>query len=188
MVIGKPTRKSEQARKNVKSACVDELRGRRARFCREYVLDLNGTQAAIRAGYSPKTAGSQAYDLLKKPEIRAEIGSLERVAAEKLEIEHHDMLKRYWDIATGDVNDLVRIERRCCRHCHGEDHEYQWKTKGEYTRAVDAFLVDLAKGDSAALVALGETIDAGGRIPSMPENTGGFGFDARCEPHPDCPE
>ena len=90
----------------------DALLPAQRRFCREYVLDWNGTQAAIRAGYSSKTAGSQAHDLLKKPEIRAEIGRLERAAAEKLEIEHTDLLRRLWDIATGDVNDLVRIERR----------------------------------------------------------------------------
>ena len=39
-------------------------------FAREYLVDRNATQAAIRAGYSPKTAGSQAHDLLKKPEIQ----------------------------------------------------------------------------------------------------------------------
>lgn len=40
------------------------------RFCEEYLVDLNGTQAAIRSGYSVKTAGSQAEQLLKKLEIR----------------------------------------------------------------------------------------------------------------------
>jgi len=48
-------------------------RDRRARFAQEYLVDLNATQAAVRAGYSPRTAGSQASDLLKKPEIQAAI-------------------------------------------------------------------------------------------------------------------
>jgi phage terminase small subunit len=152
------------------------------------MLDWNGTQAAIRAGYSPKTAGSQAHDLLKKPEIRAEIGRLERAAAEKLAIRHIDILKRLWDIATGDVNDLVRIERRACRYCHGADHQFQWKTEREYRDAVDAFLKEITGGDHKALIALGEQIDAGTRIPGVPDDEGGYGYDATAAPSPDCPE
>ena len=40
------------------------------RFADEYLVDLNGTQACIRAGYSVKTAGSQAEQLLKKLDIK----------------------------------------------------------------------------------------------------------------------
>jgi phage terminase small subunit len=39
-------------------------------FAHEYLIDRNATRAAIRAGYSARSAGSQAHDLLKKPEIR----------------------------------------------------------------------------------------------------------------------
>jgi phage terminase small subunit len=48
-------------------------RDRRARFVEEYLVDLNATQAAIRAGYSPRTARSQGSDLLTKPDIQAAI-------------------------------------------------------------------------------------------------------------------
>lgn len=43
------------------------------RFCDEYLIDLNGRQAAIRAGYSPKNAARQACKLLKREEIRGYI-------------------------------------------------------------------------------------------------------------------
>ena len=43
------------------------------RFIHEYLADCNGTQAAIRAGYSRKTAGAIAEKLLKKAEIRKAI-------------------------------------------------------------------------------------------------------------------
>lgn len=46
------------------------LNDKQRRFVAEYLKDQNATQAAIRAGYSKKTAGSQGHDLLKKPEIR----------------------------------------------------------------------------------------------------------------------
>ena len=47
-------------------------------FIKEWIVDNNATQAAIRAGYSPKSAASQGSALLKKPEIRRHISSLER--------------------------------------------------------------------------------------------------------------
>mgnify|MGYP001163144680 FL=1 len=50
------------------------------RFIEEYLVDLNATQAAIRAGYSPDTAGSIGCENLKKPEIRARI---EKAIAER---------------------------------------------------------------------------------------------------------
>ena len=46
------------------------------RFVEEYLVDLNATQAAIRAGYSPNTAGSIGEENLKKPEIKNAITSL----------------------------------------------------------------------------------------------------------------
>ena len=49
-------------------------------FAEEYLRDLNATQAAIRAGYSPDTAGSIGGENLKKPEIRA---CIDRAMAER---------------------------------------------------------------------------------------------------------
>lgn len=47
----------------------DGLNPRQRAFVAEYLVDLNGTQAAIRAGYSPATAGEIAYEYLGKPRI-----------------------------------------------------------------------------------------------------------------------
>lgn len=58
------------------------------RFCLEYVVDHNGTQAAIRAGYSPtnpNAAGVMAHELLRIPKIKDEIQRHEDLFAEKLE-------------------------------------------------------------------------------------------------------
>lgn len=49
------------------------LTAKQKRFIEEYLIDLNATQAAIRAGYSPATAYSIGNENLKKPEIRARI-------------------------------------------------------------------------------------------------------------------
>nr|WP_305071650.1 terminase small subunit [Providencia sp. wls1938] len=60
----------------------DELNEQQTRFCQEYIVDLNGTQAAIRAGYSEKSAAQIASENLRKPHIRAHI---KKLAAERNE-------------------------------------------------------------------------------------------------------
>jgi len=55
-------------------------------FVREYLIDLNATQAAIRAGYSEKTAGQIGDENLKKPEIAAEIQAAMDKRAQRTEI------------------------------------------------------------------------------------------------------
>jgi phage terminase small subunit len=52
------------------------LRPRHVRFVREYLVDLNGAQAAIRAGYSPRRADQTAYELLRNREIQAAVSQL----------------------------------------------------------------------------------------------------------------
>lgn len=68
-------------------------------FAVEYVKDRNATQAAIRAGYSAKTAYSQAHDLLKKPEIQSLIKELEDAAAERSAITVDRIVERLNKIA-----------------------------------------------------------------------------------------
>jgi phage terminase small subunit len=55
-------------------------------FCKEYIVDMNGTQAAIRAGYSAKTANEQASDLLAKPNIKQYVQSLMDERSKRTEI------------------------------------------------------------------------------------------------------
>lgn len=49
------------------------MTNKQKRFCEEYLIDLNATQAAVRAGYSTSTAGAIGAENLKKPQIRARI-------------------------------------------------------------------------------------------------------------------
>lgn len=61
-----------------------KLRDRQERFCREYIIDYNATQAAIRAGYSKKTAGSIGSENLTKPEILSRVRELQAEQRERL--------------------------------------------------------------------------------------------------------
>ena len=58
---------------------------KRLRFCQEYVKDNNGTQAAIRAGYSKKTAKAQASRLLTNVDVKSDIAQLNAKIAKKIE-------------------------------------------------------------------------------------------------------
>ena len=54
------------------------------RFCMEYVIDYNGTQAAIRAGYKESDAPTRAHRLLKKAEVSARVRELQHELAQRL--------------------------------------------------------------------------------------------------------
>lgn len=62
-------------------------------FCREYMIDFNATQAAIRAGYSKKTAGQIGEENLKKPEIDKRVASLKAEAAKRNDIKVDDLIE-----------------------------------------------------------------------------------------------
>ena len=57
-----------------------KLTKKQERFVYEYLIDLNATQAAIRSGYSKKSAYSIGFENLKKPEI---IEAIQRASAER---------------------------------------------------------------------------------------------------------
>jgi len=66
---------------------IAKLSPKQARFCREYVVDLNGTAAACRAGYSSVSAKQQASRLLTKANVQAAIAELQAAVAERLDID-----------------------------------------------------------------------------------------------------
>lgn len=62
------------------------LTAKQQAFVREYLIDLNATQAAIRAGYSAKTAGAIGEENLRKPEITAAVQEAMDARAQRTEI------------------------------------------------------------------------------------------------------
>lgn len=76
-------------------------------FCREYLVDLNATQAAIRAGYSDKTANRIAAQLLSKLDIGKRIQELKSERGERLEVDADYVLKRLVEIDQMDVADIL---------------------------------------------------------------------------------
>jgi phage terminase small subunit len=87
----------------------DALTPKQQRFVEEYLIDLNATQAAIRAGYSEKTAGSQAFDLLKKPEINDAVVSAMKEREKRTEITQDMVLKELAKIGFSNMQDYMRV-------------------------------------------------------------------------------
>lgn len=69
------------------------LTNKQQRFVDEYLVDFNASQAAIRAGYSEKTAGAIGFENLKKPEIQAAIVKAIKARSERTEIDQDYVLK-----------------------------------------------------------------------------------------------
>lgn len=79
---------------------------RQARFVDEFLRDLNATQAAVRAGYSERTANEQAAQLLKRPEIAAAIDAAIDKRSEETQIDAAWVLSRLVEEAEADLADL----------------------------------------------------------------------------------
>ena len=84
-----------------------ELTDKQEAFCREYIVDLNATQATIRAGYSKKTANSQAGRLLLNVGIQERISELKSSRMERIDVNADYVLNRLVDIDQMDVADIL---------------------------------------------------------------------------------
>jgi len=76
-------------------------------FCDEYMVDLNATQAATRAGYSKKTAHSIGPENLEKPGIKEYLRGKIAARSEKIEVDAEYVLSRLYEIDQMDVIDIL---------------------------------------------------------------------------------
>lgn len=83
---------------------MSKLTARQEKFCYEYVIDLNATQAALRAGYSEKTAYSSGSRLLKNVEIQKFIQTLQADLEKTAGITALKVLKEHKKIAFSDTS------------------------------------------------------------------------------------
>lgn len=149
---------------NIKPAA-SSLTPKQRRFVDEYLVDMNASAAARRAGYSPRTADRTAHETLKKPEVAAAIAAARARVSQKLEIDAERVLSEAWNILTADPRELVEFNVGCCRYCWGAGHRYQ-RTPAEMER------------DRAEATNVGAQFD----------EQGGVGFHGRRAPNSECPE
>lgn len=83
------------------------LTDRQARFVREYLVDLNATQASIRAGYSAKTAEQQGPRLLGNVGVAAAIAEAQQRIAKKLDITAESVVNELAKLGFSNMEDYI---------------------------------------------------------------------------------
>ncbi|MET3512754.1 hypothetical protein ABIC63_000519 [Pseudacidovorax sp. 1753] len=137
------------------------------RFVDEYLIDLNGTQAAIRAGYSASSARQIASENLSKPYIQHAIAEARRAQQQRTRITADRVVQEIANVALADARELVEVRTGCCRCCYGEGHKYQ-RTVGEMNRDRE------------------DWVEKGGN-PAEFDEAGGIGFNPLLLPKEGCP-
>lgn len=147
------------------------------RFCQEYQIDQNATQAYLRVKPSANAASARVTScrLLAKTNIQAELARLRTKVEQETGINAKRVIEEAWAIATADPRELMEHRVGCCRYCWGTDHRYQFTT-AEF---------EDAKAEHEALQA---TISPEKRRKLGKFNPkGGPGYDRRAPPKEDCP-
>lgn len=150
-------------------------------FVQELIKGKSQREAYKLAGYktdsmTDKTIDEAASRLFKNSKVNARYEELRTRLIKESEdeciVSAKDVLRRWYEIAYADPNELIHHRRVCCRHCFGIDHEYQWADEAEYQNAVNYAIKSAEEGKS----------------PVILSNDGGYGFDETIRPHPKCPK
>lgn len=129
------------------SVAYDSLRNKQRRFVDEYLIDLNATQAAIRAGYSQRTGRDIGCENLAKPNIAAAIQERMQARSERTEITQDRVLTELAKLGFSDIRKAIK-----------------WGTLGAVTNELTAEtliensveLIDSADVDDDTAVAIAE--------------------------------
>ena len=100
--VAKKKNKKKAAKKKPVKTKPKKLTAKQKLFCHEYLIDLNATQAAIRAGYSKKTAYSIGSENLSKPEILEFINKAKEERIEEVKVDANYVLSQ-----------AVKVHERC---------------------------------------------------------------------------
>ena len=116
------------------------LTPKQARFVEEYLVDLNGKQAAIRAGYSPKTAEVQGSRLLKNAQVQVALSAAIQARSRRTEVTADRVVAEFAKLAFADMRDY-------------------WPKKGE---AIDLHRLDQDQTAAVEEIIIDEVVDAAG--------------------------
>lgn len=87
-----------------------KLTAKQERFVEEYLVDLNATQAAIRAGYSPDSAGTIAGENMKKPQIRACIDTAIAKLSTRTGVNQERVIRELAKVAFVNAADVIDFD------------------------------------------------------------------------------
>ncbi|CDP52345.1 Phage terminase small subunit [Devosia sp. DBB001] len=145
------------------------LTAKQARFVEEYLVDLNATQAAIRAGYSKSTAAQSGYENLRKPEIAAAISDAQQIRSKRTEITQDKVLRELAKIGFADIRKAIRWQANVTEMEVDED---TGETKLAVSNQVQIIDSDVIDDDTAAAISEISQTDKGGLKIKMHDKKG----------------
>lgn len=131
------------------------LRAQQQRFVDEYLKDLNATQAAIRAGYSKKTADQQASRLLTNVKVREYLAERQNDRSKRTQITQDMVLRELAKIGFSDIRKVVRWGETQVRMVNGEEGEAEDMVPYHGLALIDSTEVDDATAAAIAEVSQG---------------------------------
>ena len=102
-----------------------KLTPKQMRFVDEWLIDFNGKQAAIRAGYSAKTAEATAARLLRNVKVQAEISRRQKDLQKRTEVSQDRVVKELARIAFANIADYLHVETQTRTKDDGTEVTYQ---------------------------------------------------------------
>lgn len=117
-----------------------------------------------------KVCEASSSRLLSLAKVKKAIAEAEKARLLRVEYSQDQMLNRLMQMMRVDVNEIMEVRRFNCRHCHGIGHLYQWRDEGEYQKVCAEIKADTPED----------------KVPVLPSDQGGYGFDERADPVPEC--
>lgn len=96
------------------------LTAKQQKFVEEYLIDLNATQAAIRAGYSAKTAMEQGYQLLRNSSVSEALSGAFKARSERTQIDADYVLRQAVKLHERCMQEIEPFTDRKGEHIHDE--------------------------------------------------------------------
>lgn len=162
---------------------IDKLTVKQARFVAEMLACGNASEAYRRAyntaNMKPESVTKKASELIKHVRISAMLSAGKQEAVKESVFGIAEVMREWFDIGTADPNELMRLRRICCRHCHGVKFARQWKDPAEF---------GLAMAEAIDTNAARERMRPKKSPLPLPTDAGGYGFRFNLEPNPACPE
>lgn len=160
------------------------------KFTQTYFANGGKASEAYRASYDAAnmadcSVSNAASEVLRHPLVAEYLEELYEQAASQAKLSVSWVLQRYMEIATADVNELVKSRQVCCRYCHGMDHKYQWIDAEEWAKAV-AEVIEANRKIEIANKKRPE--DEKAPLKDVPDYAGGFGFWGTAYPSETCPK
>lgn len=109
-----------------------KMTAKQQRFCEEYLIDLNATQAAIRAGYTEKYASTNAFKLLQIPSLKEYISARMAEKESELIASQDEVLKYLTAVMRGEEKD-----ERTAISLDGELHRYEVRQQTMQMKAAE---------------------------------------------------